>query len=96
MTEVLPLNTTPLPVKLRIEDYLLLDRSGAFDAYAKTELIDGEVFYVNAQHRPHARIKSQLFLAISEALSAPQPHSKRLSKRALPFPIAASPNPTSS
>lgn len=26
-----PLNTAPLPVKLRIEDYLLLDRSGAFD-----------------------------------------------------------------
>lgn len=27
---MLPLNTVPLPVKLRIEDDLLLDRSGAF------------------------------------------------------------------
>lgn len=42
MTEQLPLNTSPLRVKLRIEDYLLLDRAGAFDAYAKTELIEGK------------------------------------------------------
>lgn len=70
MTEVLPLNTTPLPVKLRIEDYLLLDRSGAFDAYAKTELIDGEIFYMNAQHRPHALTKMKLYDAISAALRA--------------------------
>ena len=67
---MLPLNTSPLPVKLRVEDYLLLDRSGAFADYAKTELIDGEIFYINAQHRPHARLKSQLFLAISAALRA--------------------------
>ena len=65
---MLPLNTAPLPVKLRIEDYLLLDRSGAFDGYAKTELIEGQIFYMNAQHRPHARLKSQLFIAISAAL----------------------------
>lgn len=68
MTEMLPLNTAPLRVKLRIEDYLLLDRSGAFDGYAKTELIDGEIFFMNAQHRPHARIKMKLYDAISAAL----------------------------
>lgn len=68
MTEQLPLNTTPLPVKLRIEDYLLLDDSGAFDAYRKTELIEGEVFFMNAQHRPHARIKSRLFRVLAAAL----------------------------
>lgn len=68
MTEMLPLNTVPLPVKLRIEDYLLLDRSGAFDGYAKTELIEGQIFYMNAQHRPHARIKMKLYDAISAAL----------------------------
>ncbi len=65
---MLPLNTAPLPVKLRIEDYLLLDRSGAFDGYAKTELIEGQIFYMNAQHRPHARIKMKLYDAISAAL----------------------------
>ena len=61
MTEMVPLTTVPLPVKLRVEDYLLLDGSGAFDGYGKTELLDGEVVYMNAQHRPHARIKSRLF-----------------------------------
>ena len=93
MTEVLPLNTTPLPVKLRIEDYLLLDRSGAFDAYAKTELIDGEVFYMNAQHRPHARIKSQLFLAISEALSAAHAPLEALVEASIAIPDRGVPEP---
>ena len=68
MTEQLPLNIAPLPVKLRIEDYLLLDESGAFDAYRKTELIEGEVFFMNARHRPHARIKSRLHVLLAEAL----------------------------
>ncbi|MBX9859735.1 MAG: Uma2 family endonuclease [Sphingomonas sp.] len=93
MTEVLPLNTTPLPVKLRIEDYLLLDRSGAFDAYAKTELIDGEIFYMNAQHRPHARIKSQLFLAISAALRASQSPFEALVEASIAIPDRGVPEP---
>ncbi|MGF1550543.1 MAG: Uma2 family endonuclease [Sphingomonadaceae bacterium] len=70
MTEAVPLNTSPLPVRLRVEDYLLLDESGAFDAYAKTELIEGEIVYINAQHRPHALVKSELFFAIASALKA--------------------------
>ena len=68
MTEMVPLTTVPLPVKLRVEDYLLLEGSGAFESYGKTELLDGEVVYMNAQHRPHARIKSRLFRAIGDAL----------------------------
>lgn len=68
MTELLPLNTSPLPVKLRVEDYLLLDESGAFDAYRKTELIEGDVYFMNAQHRPHARIKSRLHVLLAAAL----------------------------
>ncbi|TGX55864.1 Uma2 family endonuclease [Sphingomonas gei] len=68
MTEVLPLNNAHLPVKLRLEDYLLLDEHGAFQDYAKTELIEGDIFFMNAQHRPHARVKSRLFLAIADCL----------------------------
>jgi Uma2 family endonuclease len=68
MTEAVRLNTSHEPVKLRVDDYLLLDASGAVDAYRKTELIDGEVFYMNAQHRPHARTKSRLHAAIARAL----------------------------
>jgi Uma2 family endonuclease len=68
MTEQLPLNTAPLPVRLRLEDYLLLDDSGALDAYAKTELIEGEIVFMNAQHRAHARIKTRLAILIAGAL----------------------------
>jgi hypothetical protein len=57
MTEHRSFDTVPLPVKLRIADFDLLDRAGAFDDYAKTELIDGTVYFVNAHHRPHARVK---------------------------------------
>lgn len=70
MTELLPLNTSPLPVKLRVEDYLLLDESGAFEPYQKTELIEGEVYFVNAQHRPHALAKAELYDALRDALRA--------------------------
>lgn len=68
MTEHQIFNTTPLPVRLTVDDYLLLEESGAFADYHKTELIDGEVLYMNAQHRAHARIKSRLFLRVTEAL----------------------------
>lgn len=67
VTEPVPLTIEPLPVKLRVEDYLTLDH-GAFDAYGKTDLIEGEVFYINAQHRPHARIKSRLFRLLADVL----------------------------
>ena len=56
MTEHRPLNIAPLPVKLRVDDYLLLDSEGAFEEYRKTELIGGKVYYMNAQHRPHDRV----------------------------------------
>lgn len=73
MTEMAPLTRTPRRVKLRVEDYLALDDAGAFEAYGRTELLDGEVVYMNAQHRPHARIKSRLFRLLSDALdSLPQ------------------------
>lgn len=68
MTEHVPITNVPTRVKLRVEDYLSLDRDGAFEGYGKTELIDGEVTYMNAQHRPHARIKSRLYMALTAAL----------------------------
>lgn len=67
MTKIDAVNAVrPLP--LRVEDFLMLDSNGAFEGYGKTELIDGGVVYLNAQHRPHARIKSRLYDAIKDAL----------------------------
>lgn len=68
MTREIPLTDRWRRVKLRVEDYLALDKAGAFDAYGRTELIEGEVVYMNAQHRPHARIKSRLVRLLGDAL----------------------------
>jgi Uma2 family endonuclease len=47
--------------RLRVEDFLLLDRSGAFGGNRRTELIEGDIYYMNAQYRPHARVKAKLY-----------------------------------
>jgi Uma2 family endonuclease len=69
MTDAIPLTTEWKPVKLRVEDYLMLDEVGAFDAYGRTELIEGEIVYMNAHHRPHARIKSRLHVLLANELA---------------------------
>lgn len=86
-------SNVPQPVKLRVEDFLLLDESGAFDDYSKTELIDGEIYAMNAQHSWHARTKTLLaaeFLtalrALGSNLEAWNEPSTRISDHSLPEP----------
>lgn len=57
-------------VRLTIDDFLLLDRSGAFDAYQHTELIEGEVISMNSQFRPHAYAKTELAFRLNDAIRA--------------------------
>lgn len=86
-------STTPEKLRLTVEDFLLLDESGAFDAYQRTELIDGEIYVVNAQHTRHSRFQSLLLTELNIALRAlgsdlealVQP-STRLSDHDLPEP----------
>jgi Uma2 family endonuclease len=66
----MPIDTSPLPVRLRVEDYLLLDASGAFDDYAKTELIEGRIVGMNAQHRPHGMLKMEMYDRLRQGLQA--------------------------
>ena len=83
----------PQPVRLKVEDFLLLDESGSFDDYSKTELIDGEIFAMNAQHSWHARTKTLLATELNIALRAlgsdleawAEP-STRISDHSLPEP----------
>ena len=93
MTELLPLTTVPLPVRLRLEDYLLLDRAGAFDSYAKTELIDGEIWYVNAQHRPHALLKMELYDRLRDALRKLGSPLRALVEASVAMPPDGAPEP---
>jgi Uma2 family endonuclease len=57
--------TAPEKARLSVEDFLLLSDNGAFDKYSKTELIEGEIYFMNAQHSRHARIKTQLAIALA-------------------------------
>lgn len=58
----------PEPMKLTLDDFELLDRSGAFRNYPKVELIEGTIVTMNAQHRPHARAKTRLAFRLQQAL----------------------------
>lgn len=69
MTVIEPLNV-PRPVKLSIEQFQLLEKSGAFDGYAKTELIEGAIYAMNSQFTAHALAKSELGVRLAIALRA--------------------------
>lgn len=69
MTVIQPINV-PQRVKLTIEQFELLDRSGAFDRYAKTELIEGAIYAMQGQFRPHSFAKSELYFRLRMALNA--------------------------
>jgi Uma2 family endonuclease len=62
--------TVPRKVKLTVDDFLALDARGAFDDYSRTELIDGDVYAMNAQHRRHARVKTRLAVALAGSLES--------------------------
>lgn len=62
--------THPQPVKLTVEDYLLLESSGAFGPECKTELLDGAIYLVNSQHSEHFTVKNLLFRRLADACDA--------------------------
>lgn len=70
MNAVTRIVASPERARLRVEDFVLLSNSGAFADYAKTELIEGEIYYMNAQWSRHARVKSRLLVALSLRLRA--------------------------
>jgi Uma2 family endonuclease len=53
--------------RLTVDEFLLLDREGAFGD-RRTELFEGEVYYMSPKHRPHARAVTQLVVALANAL----------------------------
>lgn len=59
---------SPEKLRLRVEDFILLADSGAFADYGKTELIDGEIYFMNAQWSRHARVKNRLAFALTTRL----------------------------
>ncbi len=81
--------------RLTVEEFLLLDREGAFGD-RRTELFEGEVYYMSPKHRPHARTVGDLYYALRQALersesglSALTDISVRLSDHDVPEPDIA-------
>lgn len=80
-------------LKLRVDDFLALDESGAFDGYGKTELLQGDIVYVNAQHRPHARVKMIIYDALRDALRAKKSNLCALTEVTVSAPPHDAPEP---
>lgn len=60
----------PDAVKLTVDMYLQLHRSGALIPYGKTELVNGTIYVVSPQHSPHYMLKSELFRRLADAAEA--------------------------
>jgi Uma2 family endonuclease len=83
----------PRKVKLTIADFLRLNDAGAFDAYSKTELIDGEIVALNSQFTAHARYHSGLFRRIADVVDEIMPGYITLVEVSVAFPPQNLPEP---
>lgn len=54
--------------KLTVKDFLALADAGSFDRYSRSELIEGEIWVVNAVHSTHARLHAAMTVALGFAL----------------------------
>lgn len=60
----------PKAYRFTQRDYALLSDAGAFDACAKTELIEGVIVAVNARYSKHARFQTGLLRRLADACDA--------------------------
>lgn len=81
------------PFRFTVDQFLALCDDGLFDDYAKSELIEGEIVVMNAQHSRHARVKTRLAIRLGNGLldmdSPLEPQveaSVRMSDGSLPEP----------
>lgn len=58
----------PFRHRLTVDDFLILDKAGAFDEVGRVELIDGEIYVLSPLFRPHGLTVVELTVAFSAAL----------------------------
>jgi Uma2 family endonuclease len=95
MTAFEPINV-PQAMKLRLRDFMLLHDAGAFVDYAKSELIEGEIWVMNAIYSRHASATAELVYVLRVGVDAAgldlklyAPLSVDLSDDSLPEPDIA-------
>jgi Uma2 family endonuclease len=83
----------PVRHLITVDEFLILDEAGAFENVGRVQLIDGEIFVMNAVHRPHAKAQAEILIAISLGvrklkanLTAYAPVSTHLDDHSLPEP----------
>ena len=62
--------TRARPARLTVTDFMTLEQAGAFRGNSKSELIDGTIYFVNAQFSRHMRAKSQFYRRLADACDA--------------------------
>jgi len=99
MTEIVPIepgspyDTAPHPLRLTVEEFVMLDEAGTFENFSKAELIEGEIFLVNAQHRPHAFLKMELYDRLRDRLRDIRSPLRPLVEAAVIMPPRSLPEP---
>jgi len=76
-----------------VDDFLLLDRSGAFSGYSKTELIDGTVYCMSPQHAEHFTVKNRLYRRIADVCDALETGLEAWSEGSIGMPANSVPEP---
>jgi Uma2 family endonuclease len=69
MTIFAKIDASPVPLRFDVQRFMRMSDEGLFEDFAKTELIEGEIFVVNAQYRRHAWARRQFIRAFDEALA---------------------------
>ena len=61
--------TTPRRARLSVEQYYAICEAGVLSDHERTELINGEIFIMNAVYRAHARVRGEIEFALRQALA---------------------------
>lgn len=88
-----PISNAPQPYRFRVSDFVSLAESGAFADCGKTELIEGEIFFMNSQWSRHARVKSRLFSQLVTALQTMNTEYEALSEVSVHLTDGTMPEP---
>ncbi len=83
----------PQPARFTVQECLRMDEAGVFEGHGRAELIDGKIFYINAQYRSHARIKAQVYDALRAGLRATDTRLTALIEVTVSIPANGAPQP---
>lgn len=64
----------PRPLKLTVDDLVLLDRHWQDDDHKSTELIDGRIYTTPARYMPRGHVMQEIWLQLRERAAVAAPH----------------------